>query len=252
MEATPPAAAERWARRPGRLAPRPPPPSPPPGGVSPMGARRGRPPPPAPIKRRVSRIDWRRIELPPPAAPPVPAPLSVSGYPPPGAALPPPYVATPFTPFPGLDVSPLPVYHGGAYVCTAFLFGGFADGAVVAYLSDVSAVPDDVYAALLAVAAPPGPGLRLLIIDALSRTPHAAHWSLGQAVAWVARFRRDGGVAAAVRAVGMSCEVGDHAAVNAELAALPGEGGPGGVRLAYDGERFVFDGAGGEGGGAQH
>lgn len=161
-------------------------------------------------------------------------------------------MATPFTPLPGLDVTPLPVYHGGAYTCTAFLFSGFADGAVVAYLSDVSAVPDDVYAALLAVAAPPGPGLRLLVIDALSRTPHSAHWSLGQAVAWVARFRRDGGVAAAVRAVGMSCEVGDHAAVNAELAATPGEGGPGGLRLAYDGERFVFDAAArGEGGGAE-
>jgi phosphoribosyl 1,2-cyclic phosphate phosphodiesterase len=76
-------------------------------------------------------------------------------------------------------ITPLPVPHGESLV-NGYLFS--RDGEkLVAYLSDCSAVPDEVASAIGDV--------RALIIDALRHKPHPTHLSVDQALAVAARVR---------------------------------------------------------------
>ena len=61
----------------------------------------------------------------------------------------------------------VPVLHGADYTCQAFVFGARDR---VAYLSDVSAVPDK---ALAFLAAEP---LDLLVLDCLLEASHSTHF----------------------------------------------------------------------------
>lgn len=72
-----------------------------------------------------------------------------------------------------VDVVPIPAWHG------TFPVLGFRVGAL-AYLTDVSAVPDASLALL--------GGLDVLVLDALRHEPHPTHFSIGEAVAMAARI----------------------------------------------------------------
>jgi phosphoribosyl 1,2-cyclic phosphate phosphodiesterase len=67
-----------------------------------------------------------------------------------------------------LAVTPLPAYHGRAPVL------GYRLGAL-AYLTDVSAIPEGTLALL--------DGLDVLVLDALRASPHPTHFSIAEAVA---------------------------------------------------------------------
>jgi phosphoribosyl 1,2-cyclic phosphodiesterase len=129
---------------------------------------------------------------------------------------------------PGLldvPVHAVPVLHGGAYRCSAFVFGAPAAACeaagvaaapapagagkqCVVYLSDVSEVPAASMAFLAAL-----PRIDVLVVDVLHLEKlHYSHFGLPQAWALVQRLQP-------VRAfgVGMWCEL-EHAATNALLA----------------------------------
>lgn len=77
--------------------------------------------------------DARPSPLRQPPCPRSPEDRRVPPPPPRGRRPPPPtYPATPFTHLSSLHVTALPVYHAGAYICTAFVFRGFIDGSSVA------------------------------------------------------------------------------------------------------------------------
>jgi phosphoribosyl 1,2-cyclic phosphate phosphodiesterase len=78
-------------------------------------------------------------------------------------------------------ITPLPVPHGASIV-NGYLFsrGG---AKLVAYLSDCSAVPDEIVDLIA--------GVRVLIIDALREKPHPTHLSIGQALEAAARVQPD-------------------------------------------------------------
>jgi phosphoribosyl 1,2-cyclic phosphate phosphodiesterase len=105
-----------------------------------------------------------------------------------------------------LSFSPFRVEHG-RIEALGFRVNGLA------YLPDVSAIPDEVWPAL--------EGLDLWILDALRRKPHPTHTHLAQSLAWIAR-------AAPRQAVltNMHNDL-DYATLAAEL--------PPGVIPAYDG-----------------
>jgi phosphoribosyl 1,2-cyclic phosphate phosphodiesterase len=88
----------------------------------------------------------------------------------------------------------------------------------LAYLPDVSAIPDQAWAALR--------DLDIWIVDALRRTPHPTHSHLAQTLAWIAR-------AAPKRAVltNMHNDL-DYATVAAEV--------PANVTPAYDGLQLTL------------
>jgi phosphoribosyl 1,2-cyclic phosphate phosphodiesterase len=79
----------------------------------------------------------------------------------------------------GTTITPLPVPHGSAVV-NGYLFARNGNK-LVAYLSDCSAVPDDI--------AQQVEGVRVLIIDALRPKPHPTHLSVGQALEVAARVQ---------------------------------------------------------------
>ncbi|MGL4238227.1 MBL fold metallo-hydrolase [Tabrizicola sp.] len=83
----------------------------------------------------------------------------------------------------------------------------------VAYLPDVSAVPDDALPALQ--------GLDLWILDALRRHPHPTHFHLAEALDWIARMQPRAAIL-----TNMHNDL-DHATVEAET--------PDNVAAAYDG-----------------
>ncbi|GGH20465.1 phosphoribosyl 1,2-cyclic phosphodiesterase [Alsobacter metallidurans] len=74
-----------------------------------------------------------------------------------------------------LAATPIPVHHGPNYDALGFRFGD------VAYTPDVNAIPD--------ASVPLLEGLDLWIIDALRHTPHPTHFSLGEALDWIARMK---------------------------------------------------------------
>ena len=76
-------------------------------------------------------------------------------------------------------IMPLPVPHGDSWV-NGYLFTR-ADRSLVAYLSDCSAVPDEIVAAIR--------GVDTLIIDALRHKPHPTHLSVDQAIAIAERIQ---------------------------------------------------------------
>jgi phosphoribosyl 1,2-cyclic phosphate phosphodiesterase len=69
-------------------------------------------------------------------------------------------------------ITPLPVPHGKAEV-NGYMFSR-ADRKLIAYLSDCSAVPDEIAQKIF--------GVECLIIDALREKPHPTHLSVGQAL----------------------------------------------------------------------
>jgi phosphoribosyl 1,2-cyclic phosphate phosphodiesterase len=77
------------------------------------------------------------------------------------------------------EITPLPVPHGNSMVNGYLLARGGRK--LVAYLSDCSAVPDDIAEKISGVSA--------LIIDALRHKPHPTHLSVDQAIEVAARVR---------------------------------------------------------------
>lgn len=77
------------------------------------------------------------------------------------------------------EITPLPVPHGNSMVNGYLLSRGGQK--LVAYLSDCSAVPEDISNKIA--------GVRALIIDALRHKPHPTHLSVEQALEVAARVR---------------------------------------------------------------
>jgi len=107
----------------------------------------------------------------------------------------------------GVEVWPLPLWHYKLPIL-GYRIGGLA------YLTDVSRIPDETWPHLQ--------GLEVLVISALRREPHVAHLHLDAALQIVARLRPQKAYFTHI-----SHLMGLHAEVQAEL--------PEGVFLAYDG-----------------
>jgi phosphoribosyl 1,2-cyclic phosphate phosphodiesterase len=88
----------------------------------------------------------------------------------------------------------------------------------VAYCTDVNLIPEPSWTLLR--------GLRILVLDALRYKPHAAHFSIDEALEVIDRLKPERAYLTHV-----SHEL-EHEATNARL--------PKGVELAYDGLRFEF------------
>jgi phosphoribosyl 1,2-cyclic phosphate phosphodiesterase len=112
-------------------------------------------------------------------------------------------------------VTPLPVPHGDSLV-NGYLFSRNGEK-LVAYLSDCSAVPEEIADAIVDV--------RALIIDALRHKPHPTHLSVDQALE----------VAARVRAQKTYFTHIAHELPQSAESQLPA-----GTHIAYDGLRLTF------------
>lgn len=112
----------------------------------------------------------------------------------------------------GITVTPIPVKHGPLDI-VGFRFNDFA------YLTDASWIPDSSMELLK--------GLDLLILNALRREPHPAHFSLGQACE-IARI-----LSPRQTYFTHICHDLKHETVNAEL--------PPEIQLAYDGLRIDLE-----------
>jgi len=110
----------------------------------------------------------------------------------------------------GVRVVPVPLLHGGMKVL-GFRMGGFA------YCTDCNAIATQSLALL--------EGLEVLILDALRRRPHPAHFNLQEAVAMA---RRIGARQTYFTHIAHELK---HEETNAEL--------PSGMALAHDGLRFT-------------
>jgi phosphoribosyl 1,2-cyclic phosphate phosphodiesterase len=111
----------------------------------------------------------------------------------------------------GERVTPIPLLHA------RFDVFGFRIGDV-AYCTDVNRIPERSWPLLA--------GLRVLVLDALRPKPHAAHFSLDEALEVIARVKPE-----QAYLTHMSHDL-EHAETNARL--------PAGVELAYDGLKFQF------------
>ena len=116
-------------------------------------------------------------------------------------------------PFKVLDqtVTPIPLRHAWFNVL------GFRIGDI-AYCTDVSLIPEPSWDLLK--------GLRVLVLDALRYKPHAAHFSINQALEVIGQLKPE-----QAYLTHMSHEL-EHETVNAQL--------PRGVELAYDGLKIEF------------
>jgi phosphoribosyl 1,2-cyclic phosphate phosphodiesterase len=113
------------------------------------------------------------------------------------------------------EITPLPVPHGDTIV-NGYLFS--RDGRkLVAYLSDCSAVPDEIARQIRNV--------RVLIIDALRRKPHPTHLSVDQALEVAGRVQP---------------EETYFTHICHELAQSDESQLPAGAHIAYDGLRLNF------------
>lgn len=111
-----------------------------------------------------------------------------------------------------IDFRPLKVVHGNIDAL-GFRIGGLA------YLPDVSAIPENIWPVL--------ENLDCWVLDALRRKPHPTHAHLAQALDWIARAKPR-------RAVLTNMHVDlDHATVEAET--------PAHVSAAYDGMTIDYD-----------
>jgi len=120
----------------------------------------------------------------------------------------------------GVHFTPLCVPHGKGD-CLAFLFEG------IAYVSDVSRIPDDVRASLR--------NCQLLIVDMLRpHTTHPSHFVLPETLAEIRQIRPQ-----RTLLIGMNHDV-DHDLINAELAELSSAEGLH-VELAFDGMRIEWN-----------
>jgi phosphoribosyl 1,2-cyclic phosphate phosphodiesterase len=111
----------------------------------------------------------------------------------------------------GLNVIPVPVMHGNLPIL-GFRINGLA------YLTDVSEIPESSYALL--------GGLEVLILDALRPLPHPTHLTVEQALRVMERLRVPKGYCTHI-----AHELG-HEETSAQL--------PPHVRLAYDGLQVQF------------
>jgi len=109
-----------------------------------------------------------------------------------------------------LTAMPFRLEHGSNMDALGFRFGA------IAYTPDVSAIPD--------AALPHLRDLDVWIIDALRRTPHPTHFSLSDALAWIARMKPRHAVL-----TNLHTDL-DYATLLREL--------PAGVEPAYDGMRI--------------
>ncbi|CAI5520100.1 unnamed protein product [Closterium sp. Naga37s-1] len=121
----------------------------------------------------------------------------------------------------GLQVTPLPVWHGANYLSFGYRFGD------VCYISDVSAIPESTYPLL--------DNCKLLILDALRPDrSSASHFGLPQALEEVRKIRPQ-----RTLFTGMM-HVMEHESVSAQLRQLQQQEGLD-VDLAYDGMRVPID-----------
>jgi phosphoribosyl 1,2-cyclic phosphate phosphodiesterase len=114
-------------------------------------------------------------------------------------------IGGPFT-LGGVEFVPVPILHGPRPIL-GFRVGTFA------YLTDCSRIPDESWPLLA--------GVRTLVVDALRERPHPTHFTVGEALAVVARLAPERAYFTHI------CHDLPHAATNARL--------PPGVELAYDG-----------------
>jgi phosphoribosyl 1,2-cyclic phosphate phosphodiesterase len=112
-------------------------------------------------------------------------------------------------------LTPLPVPHGHSLV-NGYLFSREGEK-LVAYLSDCSAVPDEIMREIV--------GVKVMIIDALRRKPHPTHLSVDQALEVAAKVRPSQTLFTHV----------SHELSQASEAELPA-----GVGIAYDGLKLQF------------
>lgn len=109
----------------------------------------------------------------------------------------------------GVDIVPIPLLHGRMHVF-GFRFGRFA------YCTDCSEIPEDSLARLR--------GVEVLVLGALRKTPHPAHFTIAQAVEAAQRVG-----AARTYFTHMTHQLG-HEETNREL--------PAGMQLGHDGLRI--------------
>jgi len=109
----------------------------------------------------------------------------------------------------GVEFIRVPVMHGSMEI-SGFRFGN------TAYLTDVSAIPEESFALL--------EGLEHVVLSALRHKPHPTHATLEQAVAWAERIG-----ARHAWFTHIAHELG-HAETNRTL--------PANIQLAYDGQTF--------------
>lgn len=140
----------------------------------------------------------------------------------------------PFSPLPGVGITftPVPLIHGGDYICMGFIIEvrseKDAPASIIAYLSDVSLVPETTMAFLECL-----PTIDVLIIDAL--TPdrsHPSHFNLEEAIDLARKLKP-----VKTFTVGMTCSVGMHEDVNVRLAEMQHSEGLH-VALGHDGLRI--------------
>ena len=139
----------------------------------------------------------------------------------------------PFMPIPEIGVTfvPIPLYHGGTYICMGFVIDipatEHSEQRTIAYLSDLHELPKSSLDYLLKL-----PKIHLLVVDLLTNSKYnKSHFNRDSAIECARKIGADETVA-----VGMTCSIGDHETVNQELAELENEGLK--FRLSYDGERF--------------
>jgi hypothetical protein len=86
----------------------------------------------------------------------------------------------------GLSITPLPVFHGGEYICMGFEFSpaSYPDSRLpqdrFVYLSDVSKIPEEIMRWITRGGEESRP--RVLVVDALKRTPHFSHFGLDEVI----------------------------------------------------------------------
>jgi hypothetical protein len=135
---------------------------------------------------------------------------------------------------PRLPVRSFPVYHGGSYISLGFAFGGGQAEPVeepsapclhlpFVYISDCSGMPEASLSLLVNAT------IEVFVIDVLFRVSHVAHYSLSEALDLVRQVKPK-----KTYITGVTCGLGLHDEVNAELALLK-ETESLEVLLAYDG-----------------
>ena len=120
-------------------------------------------------------------------------------------------------------IVPLPVLHGGDYICLGFAFGEEPKNI---YLSDVSAVQPHIMSQLLEYE------IEVLVLDCLDKSKSPSHFCLPDSLELIRKLRPK-----KTFLVGMSCEFGEHTAENKVLQKMEEDEGLW-VQCAHDGLRI--------------
>lgn len=126
----------------------------------------------------------------------------------------------------GLPIISLPVFHGKNYICNAYAF--HTSVGPIAYLSDVSDIPDETLKTIRGLGQ-----LRVLILDLLAMEPYPSHFSWNESIECARELNAD-----FTYFVGMSHSLDYHECNRLLRTELPGRA----AVLAYDGA-VVFDAA---------